>query len=221
MSLKEDISSLDNLSKRFIEIGTRVMESDNGNIFPADLFVIAAINRSMCLISGLKLLIENNNFLCAAPLVRMQIDNAARLYAGTLVEKPHKLVEDMIKGTPINKQKDRNGNLLTDSYLIKKLSELLPWITKVYKNTSGYIHLSEKHIINTYSSGEKGRFTLRIAADTKLLPESLYSELIHAFIAISEKLFDIIEGWIFSKEHPLVVQELIKQQKSKHSPTMR
>jgi hypothetical protein len=215
VTLQDDISLLDDLLVKQTDLGRKVMESDEGKLFPVDFFVIAAINRSMCLISGLKVLIEKNNFLCAAPLVRLQIDNAARLYAGTLVEKPHKLVEDMIKGVPINKQIDRDGKRLNDAYLINKLSEELPWIKRVYKNASGYIHLSEKHIYNLYTPGRNGSFKLTISSETNSIPESLYSELIRAFIATTEKLFELIEGWIYSKENPLGAQEGIEKQRKK------
>ena len=54
-------------------------EVDKGNVYPVDLRVNAVLHRSTNLVRGFALLIEQRNFICAAPLLRLQIDNCLRL----------------------------------------------------------------------------------------------------------------------------------------------
>ena len=104
----------------------------------------------MCLVSGFCDLIERKNFICAAPLVRLMLDNLLRFYAVWLVDKPHDFAtEILIEGKEIRKIKDRNGKKMTDKYLADQLSKEYKWISNTYRETSGYIHLSSKHYFNT------------------------------------------------------------------------
>jgi hypothetical protein len=48
--------------------------------FP-DMYIIAAMKRSLCLLRGFADLVESRNYVAAAPLVRLQMDNALRVAA--------------------------------------------------------------------------------------------------------------------------------------------
>lgn len=50
---------------------------------------------------------------------------------------------------------------MPDSYLMETPSYRLPWIKSVYDNTSGFIHLSEKHIHSTFKLKEAGKRTVQ------------------------------------------------------------
>jgi len=43
--------------------------------------------------------------------------------------------------------KDMHGNKMTDAYLLSTFKHENPWIDGVYSSGSGFIHLSEKHIL--------------------------------------------------------------------------
>ena len=80
------------------------------------------------------------------------------MYAATLVDNPHDLASEFIGGAHINKFKDaKTGKNLSDHYLVNSLSDKgkdFAWTREVYKNTSGYIHLSDKHFFNSLVSHE-------------------------------------------------------------------
>ena len=118
-----------------------ILLADGGRLFGVDLVVCAVLQRSLCLISGFCMLIEQRNLLCAAPLLRLQVDSLIRLYACWLVKDPHSIATHLLQDRPLNKVKSRDNQLLTDKYLWTKAAEHYPWVGDVYKATSGFIHL--------------------------------------------------------------------------------
>jgi hypothetical protein len=211
MTLSESFPSLENCRKRHLELGKQVIEAYGGNIYPVDFLIIAAINRSLCLLVGLKILIEEKNIICAAPIIRMQIDNAMRVAAGTLVSEPHQLVMNILNGIPIKRQEDRNGHKLTDQYLLSIIEKDHKWIRKVYENTSGYIHLSEKHIYNSIFVPKDREYEIKISPKDTYIKEETYVELVEAFIAITSILFEYVEGWIYTKNNPKAAREELRR----------
>jgi len=55
---------------------------------------------------------------------------------------------------------------MTDRFLVDEFSKEYKWIKSVYKNTSGYIHLSDKHmLINITELDSKQRTTTSKISD--------------------------------------------------------
>ena len=75
-----------------LEVGMCMHKAYGGAIYPLDLLASAVLKRSMALIDGFSAMIRAENFICAAPLVRLQLDNLLRFSASWMVEKPHDLV---------------------------------------------------------------------------------------------------------------------------------
>lgn len=201
--IDEKLNELKKLSDQHLEKCMELLNAGNAKMYSMDLLSIAVFKRSMSLISGFRLMIRNKNFTCAAPIIRMQLDNALRFYATTLVKNPNELVAGFIKGTHINNFKDHsNGEKLTDSYLLKLLKRNFPGIEKVYKDTSGYIHLSEKHLFNTIttkSSRERG-LTITVGADDFVVTDLDRIEATEAMIDISKIVLWCLSGWTAHKE---------------------
>jgi hypothetical protein len=99
--------------------------------------------------------------------------------------------------------KDSDGQFMRDNYLTNRLAEEYPWVAEVYKETSGYIHLSNKHIFNAHRPGdEEGILEGRIAEGDSYVRDDLYLEAIAAFKAITDILFDYVHGWAYTKANP-------------------
>lgn len=117
-----------------------MLQADNAKIFPLDLMGISVSKRSMSLIKGFTEMIRQENFICAAPMLRMQLDNSLRFYAAFLVEDPHELARNFAEGQSIRNFREKGTNQkLTDRLLVERLSEHYPWIAEVYNKMSGYI----------------------------------------------------------------------------------
>jgi len=159
VTLNDVISQLEGYKKEYLNCIGEILQADGGSLFSMDLITLPVLNRSTRLISGFITLIQEENYLCAIPLVRLQLDNSLRFYATFLVSGIDAFIQDFLKGTPIRKIKDRDGKRMQDHYLVEKLNASFPGVAKLYEDTSGYVHLSDRHFFATISKKEsdKGR----------------------------------------------------------------
>src|SRR4051812_1787182 len=73
------------------------------------LFAFTVLKRSVSLVYGFTSLIRARNFICAVPLIRMQIDNLLRFHAASLVDDIDEFVLTVWQGTPVRRIRDRDG----------------------------------------------------------------------------------------------------------------
>lgn len=146
-------------------------------LFKEDFFFFASADRSINLIEGMIDLLKKRNLTCVGPLLRIQMDNCMRTYAAFIADNKDRVVECIISGNQINKEKDINGNRLNDGYLKKELSKIDPLFEEVYNQASGFIHLSSKAFYQTVISCEDSKIEFRIGGD---LPEKRNANLLEA-----------------------------------------
>lgn len=155
----------------------------NHDMYLADWYVFGALRRMMALTKGFRRMVEDRNFLCAAPLVRLQLDNALRIFALSLVSNPNALASKLLDGEPLSRQKDDAGKRLRDAYLVGRLSAHHDWVEALYEETSGFVHLSERHffaaIVQTNDEDHTVRFSL--SADDGDRDEAEYLPVVRAF----------------------------------------
>ena len=65
-------------------------------LYPLDLLAAAAFSRSLAQCSGFRALIEARNYICAASILRLQIDTALRFFAAFLVDNPHEFAGSVL-----------------------------------------------------------------------------------------------------------------------------
>jgi len=82
-------------------------------------------------------------------LLRIQLDTFIRFHALAISKDSNKFVNDILDGRHIRNMKDKDGNKMTDGYLVDLLSYEYPWLKDVYKNLSGYIHFSGNHLFRS------------------------------------------------------------------------
>jgi hypothetical protein len=204
------IEKLRQLKNDHIKMGELVLSAHRGDLYGFDLLAVATLNRSMCLLRGFCDLIASENFIAAAPLLRMQLDNCLRFYAGWLVSDPHDFAIQILDGKHVRNLLDEQGNRMTDRYLAKKFSEQEDSrMLSLYTETSGYVHLSNKHMFNAirYEEGEEDEKLLMKITDTDdFVPTELYIEAINAFGIVTKKLLTYAYGWAYTKENPEITE---------------
>ncbi|HEX4765389.1 MAG TPA: hypothetical protein VH414_03835 [Lichenihabitans sp.] len=124
----------------------------------ANMFGWGIAGRASAMTSGFRSMIEQKNSLCALPLLRMQLDNVLRLYAGFFATDHIDFCTKIFRGDRIDRMKSFDGHRMTDKFLVKRVAVQNPWMTRVYETTSGYIHLSGKpiqHVIREESDGTR------------------------------------------------------------------
>lgn len=142
------------LCRTLVRVGQGMMAADGGRVYGVDLIAMAAIKRTITVAAGFRLLVRAANYQCPAALVRLQLDTLLRFVALELVDDPHPLAARILGGESLRKVKDRNGRPLVDAYLVEHLAKRIPWVSRVYKETSGFIHLSDKHMFGPVAKVE-------------------------------------------------------------------
>jgi|SRR6056297_1664369 len=135
------------------------------------------------------------------------------LAAGALNRsQPHDFALAVLGGERVRDLKDRDGKKMTDAYLVAKLGREFDWVPRVYERTSGYVHLSQTHLIGALrlreAVSESDRsMTINISAKDKPLPSWIYIEAVDAFRAATEILLRYVHGWAFTKANPELVKK--------------
>jgi hypothetical protein len=118
-------------------------------------YMASIATRSVSIIKSFEILFNNKLYSTAISLIRLQIDNCLRLYAMCLCN-PEYLLDEVTKGNPVRKLNDRDGNKMTDAYLIGKMDEFLPSFKALYGKTSGFIHFSFEHLKSNNQISQNG-----------------------------------------------------------------
>ncbi|MDD2463244.1 MAG: hypothetical protein PHI97_04550 [Desulfobulbus sp.] len=200
-AIQKSLAETDRRYKGLLNMSSAMMKAYDGAMYPVDLLATGIIKRTVSNIHGFKLLVESQNMVCARTLLRTQIDSALRFYAVFLVTDPHAFSLKVLDGKQINQMKDSSGNIMRDSYLVKKLTKDYPWMKDVYHNLSGYIHFSNSHIFNAVSPSENDN-AIKIniqPIDTKYPVES-WVEVVDCFNESIDIFAKYLEGWIITKK---------------------
>ena len=146
IAIEERIKILQELRKE----GTSLAKGIIGkSLFTEDLFFCASLDRCMNLIDGFAVMLRKRNLTCVGALLRLQMDNCMRSYAAFIAKDKQAVINCIISGEQINKQVSKDGVKMSDGYLKSELSKIDTRFANVYKQASGYIHLSEKAFYQT------------------------------------------------------------------------
>lgn len=174
------------------------------NLFHLDYYFDGVYSRALSLLEGFIVLLESRNFMAASHLVRPYLDNFLRLFAAWLVKDPHEFANEVMKGKKVEEffDKENEKQALKDWYLRNKASESYPWISEVYKQTSGYIHFSSKHIYNPIvkvdiENATVGTYLTKF--DSETVTDINRIEAVLVMIEISNCILDYAYGWARTK----------------------
>jgi len=200
--VKAELEKLSKYQDYLPRLGHEVIMAGNGALYPLDFVVVGIVKRSLSIASAFKTLVTDWNMVCARAILRMQIDTVIRFSAFWISGDPHQMAVEVMHGNQINKMKDRDGNKMTDAYLVKKLSPEFDWMPRVYQYTSGYTHFSERHLFDPIASlKEDGRLVHFIINDKdEKFPESSWYEIVSCFNQCAEIIVSYLQGYKHIKE---------------------
>lgn len=159
--LAQCLKELSILHRKFTKLGEDIISANNQTWYVIDSLAVAVINRGIQLTEGYVTLANTNNYIAAIPLIRLQLDNALRFFAISLVTDPNDFFFHFMDGKPISYYKSDNGDKLSDNYLAKTLDVISPGVLRLYKDTCDYIHLSRQHV-HASKNMDKGTLTLMV-----------------------------------------------------------
>jgi hypothetical protein len=163
----------------------------------SDLVIFGALKRTLALSGGFRRHIRDRNFTCAAALLRLQLDTALRLFAGSLFDNPEEYADAVFRGQRVDRLKDKYGKKLTDSYLADKLSEPYPWVKRVYVNLCEFVHFSNRHFFSSVAklNDADRTFHLHISAEDAPRPDSDYFEIVEGYYETIRVTITLAAGW--------------------------
>jgi len=168
---------IDNKSKAIINMGKQ-LTAITSQMETFDFFLIAALNRTVNISKAYTTLIRDNNFIAAAPLVRINIDTLLRLYASIISEFDRNTFAAKVMGGELIKKMKLNGTKkdLRDDTLYLELSKIegMEWVTDIYKVGSSFVHLEKSHIFSALKiADEKEKIVnMSIGFHDAFIPES-------------------------------------------------
>lgn len=173
---------LENLENELIHKGVQSI-GPNAAIHQTDLFLLGALRRTLAQSRGFRDLISARNFPCAAAILRLQLDTAMRVNALSLIHDVENACRAVLNGEQFNRLKDRDRIKMSDAHLLRKLAESHPWASKVYKDTSDFVHLSGRHFISSIARADDATRTVhfQISGEDPRRPEEDYFEAVDAF----------------------------------------
>jgi hypothetical protein len=196
-NLKSLLLSLDRFEDEFIRSAERILNAGGGKMYTLDLLSTAVSNRALQLSRGFSSLAKDENYISAIPLIRLQLDNALRFFAFTLVPDYNDLFSYYLEGKPINKYKDAKKQQLSDNYLATALDKHFPGTLNLYRETSGYIHLSERHFLAATGIKDKQKRSIQTVVGPR---SNNFSEddkigFISTMIEVSKLVIIVLEQW--------------------------
>jgi hypothetical protein len=206
----QEIQNLRQRQPKHLKIGERMMKADNGNIFAMDILAVAVLNRSIRLVRGFCDQI-NTNFMCAAPLVRLQLDNFLRFGAARHVVNLNEFVIEIMGGTPVRKLKDRHGKPMTDAYLVELAATECPEIKDIYQRGCGFIHLCEVHIAHAVQATGHMQGCLSVSLEDDEINDELRRNAIEVMTFVTDLVLMNVDGWAQTKENPEMVRDPMKR----------
>lgn len=201
MNITKDQNKLQELNKFLLVLSEEIIKAGNYSFHNFDLYVLSIINRTISLNKAFILLIENENSFTAISIVRLQLDNALRLYASQIVENPENFLKHFFEGNSINKYKINKQNL-SDNFLAKELNKKVPGAFELYEYLCNFIHFSEKHIeaTKTDSIDEKALFRI-VIGNSDILNENEKKEFYERITSISNTIVKISREWLETKRN--------------------
>lgn len=151
--IEEEIHKLNSINDEVKLVWKANMDAGNG-IFLFDFFVLPLLNKVFNINRAYISLIEDNNFIAAGTLVRIQLDVLLRVFASTIIGyNVDEFAKKLLSGEQLNNMKDSRGNLMRDGYLAKELNnyEDFNWVKYAYDKGNLYVHLTPHSL---YSSSK-------------------------------------------------------------------
>ena len=193
------------------------MLSCGGKFYPTDLYTNAIINRAMAINDAYFRLTKLNNYVAAAPYVRMQMDNCINCYAGLIIDEKNmmKFINHFIAGKDLYKFKDDRKNPMYEKYVVQELNKRYPMFKKGYEFYNDLVHLSNQHFKAAHSMKE-GKLQIGFEHGCHYTEDEISCHN-NNICVVNKQLADmLVKLWLPYKKDRL--EELERQQQEENIP---
>lgn len=150
--IESQLLEIENKSKAIINMGKQLFAiTSKTEVF--DMFLISVLNRTVNLNKAFVGLIRDNNFIAAAPFIRINLDTLLRIYASGISEfDRNTFALKVISGESIRKMKIHKSKInMQDVNLVEKISSVknMEWVKDIYETGNSFIHFSDNIIFSS------------------------------------------------------------------------
>ena len=150
--IESQLLIIEKKSKAIINMGNQLFAiTPKTEVF--DLFLISVLNRTVNLNKAFVQLIRDNNFIAAAPFIRINLDTLLRIYASGISDfDRNTFALKVISGEKIRKMKIHNSKInMQDVNLVEKISSIkdMEWVKDIYETGNSFIHFSDNIIFSS------------------------------------------------------------------------
>lgn len=199
--LKNTIDQIRERQTDHLKLLHAVLQADGRRLFPADLIVTGAVQRSLMVTKGFLSMLRSQNYLCAGALLRLQIDNILRLYAASLFPSGSDTLKAFLEDRPLSRLKAPDGKPLTDKELCTRVGKIYSWVPLVYERTSGFVHFSGVALLSAIQ-GISTDGTIQFAVGARLGRRWRTAERLEAAQAFDEAtkaVLEMVYSWGYTK----------------------
>jgi hypothetical protein len=160
-------------------------------------YLFGVARRALAQARAFRSCVSDQNGMVAMAILRLQLDTVLRLYALYWVADPEKFAERVFKGEQIDRLKADDGELMKDRYLINRIMPHNPWVDDVYKNTSGLIHFSDRHMHAALrlKDAETGAAEIFIGPNNPSHEMKEFQEMLEAFFHVTAMIVVASNDW--------------------------
>ena len=133
-----------------------------GFFAPIDLYIDAILKRAMVINDAYIRLAKTNNYIAAAPYIRMQMDNCINLGAGALVKDVLAYINHFLSGKEPYKFKDERKNSLYEKYIVQEMNKRYGSFKHAYEHYNMEVHLSVGHFFMAHYLDEDNAIHLTL-----------------------------------------------------------
>lgn len=152
------------------EIGKAIFNPSGMGLLMSDIFIIGAMKKAFSITNGFVSLMKADNYVSAAPLVRIHLDTLLRIHALYIAQNREEFTLKVLKGYSVRTLKDLKHNKMSDRYLVDVMNEILPGIKEIYEEYNGFVHLSDKHIWSSTKFNDDYTFSTLISSEDLNIP---------------------------------------------------
>lgn len=129
---------------------------------PIDFYVDTVLKRAMVINGAYVKLAKTNNYIAAAPYIRMQMDNCINLGAGAMVKDILAYISHFLSGKELYKFKDERKNSLYEKYIVQEMNKRYGSFKQAYEHYNMEVHLSVGHFFMAHYMDEDNRLNLTL-----------------------------------------------------------
>ena len=174
-----------------------------GCFAPIDFYVDTVLKRAMVINGAYVKLAKANNYIAAAPYIRMQMDNCINLGAGAMVKDILAYINHFLSGKELYKFKDERKNSLYEKYIVQEMNKRYGSFKQAYEHYNMEVHLSVGHFFMAHYMDEDNSMNLTLEHGYYHKEEEILAHNKNIYLVNNVLIDVLLEYWLPIKKNYL------------------